>query len=83
MMPTPASVRNTAASTGMAIWIARTTVCANSRSNPDETQLSAANVNTVRRLWETPVQGSTSTPAVADGVMYLRTLSHLMTIGGK
>jgi len=26
---------------------------------------------------------SHSTPAVADGVMYLRTLSHLMAIGGR
>lgn len=26
---------------------------------------------------------SSATPAVADGVMYLRTLSHLMTVGGR
>jgi hypothetical protein len=26
---------------------------------------------------------SNSTPAVADGVMYLRTASHLMSLGGK
>lgn len=28
-------------------------------------------------------EGSHATPAVADGVMYLRTLSHLISVGGK
>jgi polyvinyl alcohol dehydrogenase (cytochrome) len=44
---------------------------ASGRSNPDETTLSAQNVSGLRRLWEVSVQGSTSTPAVADGVVYL------------
>jgi outer membrane protein assembly factor BamB len=28
-------------------------------------------------------EGSQATPAIADGKMYLRTLSHLISIGGK
>ena len=43
----------------------------NSRANPDEEILGADNVAGMRRLWEVPVRGSTSTPAVADGVVYL------------
>ncbi len=39
---------------------------------------------TFKRLGEIDLGESTkSTPAVADGVMYLRTLSHLMAIGNK
>jgi polyvinyl alcohol dehydrogenase (cytochrome) len=43
----------------------------NSRSNPDETTLTAETVGGMRQLWQVPVQGSTSTPAVADGIVYL------------
>ena len=43
----------------------------NSRSNPDETALSPANIGGMGRLWEVAVMGTTSTPAVADGVVYL------------
>jgi polyvinyl alcohol dehydrogenase (cytochrome) len=44
---------------------------ANSRSNPDETMLSAQSVPRLRELWRWNGASTTSTPAVVDGVVYL------------
>lgn len=52
-------------------------------SEEGELVVVAADEN-LKLLGRTPLgEGSESTPAVSDGVMYLRTYSHLISVGGK
>jgi polyvinyl alcohol dehydrogenase (cytochrome) len=43
----------------------------NTRDNPDEKTLSASNVSKLHELWVYKGAGTTSTPAVVDGIVYL------------